>query len=58
MRIALGERRDAISSALGLSTKTFDSHRGQILERLEARGTADLTRLRIAAGAITVEVER
>jgi hypothetical protein len=41
-----------------LSAKTFDSHRGQILERLEACGTADLTRLAIAAGAIIVEVER
>jgi DNA-binding CsgD family transcriptional regulator len=57
-RIALGERRDEISTELGLSSKTFDAHRRDILERLEARGTADITRLAIAAGAVTVEVER
>jgi len=57
-RIALGERREEISAALGVSIKTFDTHRGDILWRLEARGTADLTRLAIAAGVITVEVEQ
>jgi DNA-binding CsgD family transcriptional regulator len=57
-RIALGERRDEISAALRLSAKTFDAHRGRILERLEARGTADITRLAIAAGVVSVEVER
>jgi DNA-binding NarL/FixJ family response regulator len=57
-RLALGDRRHEISAELGITGKTVDSHRREILDRLEVRGTADLTRLAIAAGVITVEVER
>jgi DNA-binding NarL/FixJ family response regulator len=56
-RFALGESRREISAALGLTGKTVDTHRRVILDRLEVRGTADITRVAIAAGVITVEVE-
>jgi DNA-binding NarL/FixJ family response regulator len=57
-RLALGELRRQIADELGVAGKTIDSHRRDILDRLEIRGVADLTRLAIAAGVVTVEVEQ
>lgn len=54
-RIALGERRNEISAELGVTGKTVDTHRREILDRLEVRGTADITRVAIAAGEIEAE---
>jgi DNA-binding CsgD family transcriptional regulator len=56
-RIALGESREEICTALGFATKTFDSHRRAALARLGARGAADVVRIAVAARVIRVEVE-
>ena len=47
-----GESPRQIAEHLGLSLKTVDSHRYQLLQRLNLRNVADLTRLAVYEGVI------
>lgn len=48
--ILAGKPNKVIAWELGLSIRTVESYRGQMLERLGVRGTAEAVRLAIAAG--------
>ena len=50
--IARGEPNKIIAWKLGLSVRTVESYRAQVLSRLRARNTADAVRIAIAAGII------
>ena len=50
--IARGEPNKVIAWKLGLSVRTVESYRAQVLARLRARNTADAVRIAIAAGII------
>lgn len=50
--IARGEPNKVIAWKLGLSVRTIESYRAQVLARLSARNTADAVRIAIAAGII------
>ena len=47
--------RKAIATKLGLSVKTVETHRAQLMERLEARDIAALVRLAIRLGLVAAE---
>lgn len=51
--LALGATNREIADALSLSTKTVDTHRGNILRKLGLRNNADLTRFAIRVGQVT-----
>jgi len=51
--IAEGVHTKEIAYRLGLSAKTVESHRAQIMERLGIRAVAGLVRLAIRAGLIS-----
>jgi DNA-binding NarL/FixJ family response regulator len=53
--IAEGNTTKAIASRLGLSVKTVETHRAQLMERLEARDVAALVRLAIRVGLVESE---
>jgi DNA-binding NarL/FixJ family response regulator len=53
--IAEGNTTKAIATRLGLSVKTVETHRAQLLERLEARDVATLVRLAIRIGLVESE---
>lgn len=50
--IARGEPNKVIAWKLGLSVRTIESYRAQLLARLSARNTADAVRIAIAAGIV------
>lgn len=50
--IARGEPSKVIAWKLGLSVRTIESYRAQVLARLRTRNTADAVRIAIAAGII------
>lgn len=54
-RIASGLSIREISSDIGLSTKTLDAHRRRIQAKLGVDSVADLTRIAIREGLVTVE---
>jgi DNA-binding NarL/FixJ family response regulator len=53
--IAEGNTTKAIATRLGLSMKTVETHRAQLMERLEARDVAALVRLAIRVGLVEAE---
>jgi DNA-binding NarL/FixJ family response regulator len=53
--IAEGNTTKAIATKLGLSVKTVETHRAQLMERLEARDVAALVRLAIRVGLVQSE---
>ena len=53
--IAEGNTTKAIATKLGLSVKTVETHRAQLMERLEARDIAALVRLAIRLGLVVAE---
>jgi DNA-binding NarL/FixJ family response regulator len=53
--IAEGNTTKAIATRLGLSVKTVETHRAQLMERLEARDVAALVRLAIRVGLVEAE---
>jgi DNA-binding NarL/FixJ family response regulator len=53
--IAEGNTTKAIAARLGLSVKTVETHRAQLMERLEARDLASLVRLAVRLGLVTSE---
>ena len=50
--LARGDTNREISTALGISIKTIDTHRGHILKKLELRGNVALTRWAIRNGLV------
>jgi two-component system response regulator FixJ len=50
--MACGEPNKIIAWKLGLSVRTVESYRAQVMARLRARNTADAVRIAIAAGII------
>jgi DNA-binding NarL/FixJ family response regulator len=53
--IAEGNTTKAIATRLGLSVKTVETHRAQLMERLEARDIAALVRLAVRVGLVESE---
>jgi DNA-binding NarL/FixJ family response regulator len=53
--IAEGNTTKAIAAKLGLSVKTVETHRAQLMERLEVRELAALVRLAVRLGLVTSE---
>jgi DNA-binding NarL/FixJ family response regulator len=53
--IAEGNTTKAIATRLGLSVKTVETHRAQLMERLETRDVATLVRLAIRIGLVESE---
>jgi two-component system response regulator FixJ len=51
--ILKGQQSKVIAYEMGLSTRTVEAYRAQMLMRLEARGTAEAVRIAIAAGMTT-----
>lgn len=51
--LALGETCAEIGRALGISTKTVDTHRANLLEKTGCRGNVALTRWMIREGHVT-----
>lgn len=52
--LALGSSRSAIARTLGISSRTVDTHRHQLLDKLHARNVADLVRIAIRDGVISM----
>jgi two-component system response regulator FixJ len=50
--IARGLQNKIIAHELGLSIRTVEAYRAQLLQRLGAHGTADAVRVAIAAGVM------
>jgi DNA-binding NarL/FixJ family response regulator len=50
--LAEGHPTKEIARRLGISTKTVDAHRGQLMERLDIRDIASLVRFAVRAGLI------
>lgn len=50
--VVRGLQNKIIAHELGLSIRTVEAYRAQLLERLGARGTADAVRMAIAAGFV------
>ena len=54
-RVAAGETNQAIAHHLGISIKTVQTHRGNIMEKLQLRDTTHLVRFAIHHGVIPNE---
>lgn len=53
--LAEGNTAKAIAAKLGLSVKTVETHRAQLMDRLEVRDLATLVRLAVRLGLVTSE---
>ncbi len=51
---AAGRENRDIAEALGISSKTFDTHRGHILKKLGLRNRSELTMLAVRNGWVTL----
>jgi DNA-binding NarL/FixJ family response regulator len=56
-RIAEGEANKQIAAGLGISIKTVEKHRAQVMRKLNIHDTASLTRYAISAGIIESSVQ-
>jgi DNA-binding NarL/FixJ family response regulator len=54
-RIGAGDTNRAISHALGISIKTVERHRSQLMAKLEVHNVVDLIRVAIQRGYLTLE---
>jgi DNA-binding CsgD family transcriptional regulator len=54
--IALGLANKDIAETLQISIKTVEKHRGNAMQKLNLRNTADITRYAVAAGIITIKL--
>ena len=52
---AEGLRSGQIATHLRISPKTVDTHRLAVMKKLKLRGVADLTRLAIRTGSVSLE---
>lgn len=55
--IAEGYANKQTASELGISIKTVEKHRGNLMEKLDIHDTAGLTRHAIASGVIESSVQ-
>lgn len=55
--IALGEPNKLIAHRLGLSVRTVEAYRGQLMERLGVRSTAESVRIALLAGLLEPVLE-
>lgn len=53
--IALGKDRKEVAAILGISDKTYDTHRGHVLTKLSFTNSAQLTRWALKEGHVTLE---
>ena len=53
--LALGNSNKEVASELGVSSKTVETHRQHIMEKLECHSIADLTRFAIREGLVSAE---
>lgn len=53
-RLAKGETNREIATALGLSIKTVDTHRGHIMKKLGTRNNVALVYYMLRAGLVTL----
>ena len=53
-QLANGSKNRDIAIVLGISTRTVDTHRTNILKKLKVKTNAELTKLAIGAGLVTV----
>ena len=56
-RIAEGEANKQIAAGLGISIKTVEKHRDNLMKKLNIHDTAGLTRYAISAGIIESSVQ-
>lgn len=52
--LALGNDGHEIAKALAISVKTFDTHRGHILKKMECKNTVQMTRKLLIAGVVSL----
>lgn len=52
--LALGQDGHQIAEALAISVKTFDTHRGHILKKMECKNTVQMTRKLLIAGIVSL----
>lgn len=52
--LALGNDGHQIAEALAISVKTFDTHRGHILKKMECKNTVQMTRKLLIAGVVSL----
>ena len=56
-RIADGQTTKAIAGALGVSTKTIETHRRRMMEKLGLHSVAELTKYAVRAGLTSLEMQ-
>lgn len=54
VRIASGVPPKTVASELGISVKTLDVHRHRLVTKLQANGVADLTRIAVRSGLVSL----
>jgi DNA-binding NarL/FixJ family response regulator len=54
LRLADGARSSEIAEELGISPKTVDTHRANVLKKLSLRHNVDIARAAIKAGLVTL----
>jgi DNA-binding NarL/FixJ family response regulator len=54
LRLASGAPPKTVAAELGISVKTLDVHRHRLVTKLEANGVADLTRIAVRSGLISL----
>jgi two-component system response regulator FixJ len=55
--VATGKSNKVMARELGLSIRTVEAHRSQLLQRLGASGTADVVRIGLATGFASAELK-
>lgn len=53
-----GVKHQEIAKAMGISSKTVDTHRGHIMDKLKVKNNVELLRLAIVRGWVAVEYAR
>jgi len=53
--VAEGHKTKEIATRLSVSTKTIETHRTRIMHKLSAQGVADLTRIAVADGLVSLD---
>lgn len=56
--VAEGRANKQVAAALGISIKTVEKHRQQLMDKLDIHDTAGLTRYAIATGAVESSVQK
>lgn len=54
--LALGHTNSEIAGLLGVSARTVEAHRGQVMDKLAARSRADLVRMAAGAGLLNLDL--